>query len=137
MRPQQGGGEVRAETATPYHHRWIQEEMIFVPPYVVLLIPILAMWWTHRRVERKEYKILHISLAAICMPLAVLAWFRPMTCTTYHGPLAASGIKTFQIPLAIFATALLTMIPIRMRFLRGFIAILAGEVILGMIIWIS
>ena len=111
--------------------------MIFIPSYLVPLLPILVMWWTHRRVERKEYRILIISLVLACVSLIVLAWFRPMTCTTYDGPLAARGIKTFQIPLAVLVTALLTMIPTQMKLLRGFVAVLIGEVILNMIAWIS
>ncbi len=111
--------------------------MIYVPEPIIILTPVLVMWWTHRRVERKEYTVLLLSIVALCVPLIILAQRHRQTAISYEGPLSSWGINTMQIPLAIAVTAAITMLPVNMKLLRGFAAILFGEFVLHAITWIS
>ena len=81
--------------------------------------------------------LLLLSLIALCAPLIILAQSHRQTAISYEGPLEALGINTMQIPLAIVVTAAITALPVKMKFLRGFAAILFGEFVLTAITWIS
>jgi hypothetical protein len=110
--------------------------MIVIPRYGMVLIPILNIWWTHRRAERREYKILVVSFLSLFGPLLILAYYRRCVCTRYDAPLSASGINTLQIPLSLLVTTLITMLPVKMKLVRNFIAFLVGESLL-LDTWIS
>lgn len=111
--------------------------MLIVPIYLLLLVPVLIIWWTHRRCERREYGALIISFLAVMITLFFLSDYRRFTATNYAGPLAGSGICTIQIPIAILAATLITAVPIKMKLFRDFIAFLVGEAILLHQTWIS
>ena len=108
-------------------------EMITIPISFSPLIPVLSVWWTHRRAERREYIILAVSLLVVLVPLTIITFHDRDT--AFAG--TPIGIRTFQIPLAIFVAALITVIPTRLRLLRNFVAVLAGEFIMNMITWIT
>jgi hypothetical protein len=112
--------------------------MIIIPHYVIVLIPILAVWWTHRRGTQREYWLLVGSVLIVCIPLLVLSYYRHMTCTWHRGPCGpcAGGIKTVQIPLSILVAAAIAAIPMKWKLVRNFVAILAGEMLL-MDRWVS
>jgi len=113
--------------------------MIFIPAYVLALMPPLAVLWVHRRCERREYQILVLTFLAAFVPLLILAAERHRTAIRYDGPLAAAGIMTVQIPMALLVTTLLAAIPLKMKLVRGFVAMLAGEMTLFLVggKWIS
>ena len=77
------------------------KEMMIIPHYIMVLIPILTVWWIHRRGARKEYWILADSVLTVCLALLICWRFNHMICTWYGGPLAATGIETVQLPLSI------------------------------------
>ena len=106
--------------------------MIAIPDYMLFLIPVLTVWWTHRRGARREYWILAASVLALCMPLFVLAYYHHMT-SIGNSPV---GIETVQLPLSVVVTATLSAIPVKWKFVRNFVAILVGEVLLAPT-WIS
>ena len=109
---------------------------MIIPHYIMVLIPVLTVWWTHRRGARKEYWLLACSVLPVCLALLIYWRFHHMICTWYAGPLAATGIETIQLPLSIFAAAGIAAIPTKWRLLRNFVAILVGEVLL-VDTWIS
>ncbi len=113
--------------------------MIVIPAYVLALIPPLTVWWAHRRCERREYVFLVLTFLAVFIPLLILAANRHLTATWYAGPLAATGIMTIQIPMALLVTTLLAAIPLKMKVVRDVVALLAGEITLFVIggRWIS
>ena len=103
--------------------------MINIPHYVIVLIPVLAVWWTHRRGRQREYWLLVGSVLIVCIPLFVLSHYRHMTCTWDRGP-CAGGIETVQLPLSIVVAATIAAVPLKWKLVRNFVAILAGEVLL-------
>jgi hypothetical protein len=113
----------------------MQDEMM-IPHYIMVLIPILTVWWTHRRGGRQEYWILLGSILVVCASLLVYSRFHHMICTRYDAPLAAAGIFTTQLPLSIFVTASVAAIPMKWKLVRNFLAILIGEILL-VDTWIS
>jgi len=102
----------------------------------MVLIPVLTVWWTHRRGARREYGLLVGSILIVCIPLLVLAHDHHMTCTWYDGPLASGGIYTLQMPLAVFVSAVIAALPLKWKLVRNFVAILVGESLL-VYTWIS
>jgi hypothetical protein len=105
--------------------------MIIIPRFAIMEIPLLVAWWSHRRCKSREFGLLAVSLLAVSIPLAVLAHYHPMICTWYRGPLAATGIDASQIPISIVTTGIIAGIPMKWVFLRNFMAILLGEMLLG------
>lgn len=110
--------------------------MIVIPRYIMVLIPVLTVWWTHRRGARREYWLLAASVFMVCISLLVFSHYHDMVCTWYGGPLAATGIMTFQLPLSVFITTVIAAIPTKRKVVRNFIAVLIGEVLL-INAWIS
>ena len=102
----------------------------------MVLIPVLTVWWTHRRSAQKEYRILAGSIIVVCLAFLAYGHFQRMICTRYDGPLAAVGIFTVQLPLSVFVTSLLSAIPVTWKFTRNFVAIVMGEILL-LDTWIS
>ncbi len=107
-----------------------------IPRYMMVFIPILTVWWAHRRAARKEYRFLAGSILCVCLALLVYSRFESMLFTWYAGPLAATGIMTAQIPLSIFVAAAIAAIPKERKLFRNVVAIFVGEVLL-MNTWIS
>jgi hypothetical protein len=110
---------------------------MIVPTYILALVPVLTAWWTHRRVTRQEYRLCIGSVTILMLSLSVLAHFVPMACTWYGGPLAARGIDTIRIPLAVGASAVIAGVPIRLRLPLNLLAVLAGEIVLWSNPWMS
>lgn len=108
----------------------MDDEIFVVPHYVIVLIPLLTAWWSHRCGTRREYGLLVACVAIVCIPLLMLSHYRDLTCTWYAGPLSSTWIKTVQLPLSVFVTATIAAIPIKWRLVRNFIAIIIGEYLL-------
>jgi hypothetical protein len=114
------------------------DEVLFPRP-VLDLLPIVTVWFTHRRLERKEYVGLAASCLIVCLPLLIFAYFCPSVCTWYGGRLAARGISPVQIPLSLFVTPVICPARTRRKPIRiavYVVAVLVGEILL-VDIWIS
>lgn len=122
---------ITAGAAHARHQRWMADEMMIIPHYIMFLIPILTVWWTHRRGARKEYGILAASVLIVCLALLVYSRFERMTRTGYH-----IGILTAQMPFSVFVAASLAAIPIKWKLVRNFVAVLVGEILL-LDTWVS
>ncbi len=110
--------------------------MVLIPHYVLYQIPVLTVWWVHRRGALKEYRLLAASALTVSLGLLACCPSGYTFCTYYGAPLSASGIFARQLPLSIFVAALLAAIPVRWRFVRNSIAILTGEILL-LDTWVS
>jgi len=110
----------------------MHDVMITIPSYIPLLIPVLTVWWTHRRGARREYWLLMFSLFAVCLPLLVLAHY----CRQAAILDSPDGIHTIQLPLAVAVASGLSAIPIKWKSVRNFVAIMIGEILL-MPTWIA
>jgi hypothetical protein len=111
--------------------------MIVIPLYLLTLVPVLNVWWTHRRCDRREYQLLTISFLISWLLLAILSQCRHLTATRYQGPMAASGIETEQILAAFIVTPLITIIPVKWKLLRDLAALIVGEAIILRQTWVS
>ncbi len=112
--------------------------MVIIPGPLLLLFLILTAWWSYRRVERREYLILAVSVGIVYTLLRVLAHNVPTIYLYYHGPLGAAGFDSIHLPRAIAATAALSAVPLKSKALRIVLAVIA-VVVGGMFIpmWIS
>jgi len=114
--------------------------MIIIPAYILVVMPVVITWWTHRRCDRREFFLLTISFLISLILLVILDESSPRIATRYDGPLAASGILTSQIVAMLFVTTFLTILPARFRVLkliRDFAAVIVGEAIILRLAWIS
>jgi len=110
--------------------------IITIPRYILIAVPPLIAWWTRKCSVKKEYLLLAVSIIIICAALAVLAFYEEFIFTRYAGSSAATGIWTLQIPLSVFATAVLAAIPVTWIRLCVVLSVIVGEVLL-LDIWIS
>ena len=109
----------------------------YVPALLFCAIPLLVTWWTYRRMRYREYLLLISSLMIVCGPLLAMATKHQYGATQWSKYGSLCGILLLLIPLSVVTTAAVTAIPTRMVFLRGFLAILLGEVVLLSIAWIT
>lgn len=104
-----------------------------------MLVPLFTLWYALAFIRKRQYKLLWIITFAICIPVFVLSYFYPRVTTWYGGPLAATGIATIQIPIAIITTMLILMIKSGKRSTRLIIysaALIISEVLL-INIWVA
>jgi hypothetical protein len=80
---------------------------LYLPLLAVLAIPILWTWFVCRRLLRREYVILGLSLAACCGLLAALSTRHGLVVTELRHP--GGAILTLQFPISLLATTALAL----------------------------
>lgn len=114
--------------------------MIVVPIYALASVPVLIVWWTHRRCERREHTLLTVSFLFSFALLLIPASHGDPIATHYDGPSRAKGIVAGQVLATLISCTLIAAIPTRLRLLkmlRNLLAILIGEYLILAPAWIS